>query len=69
MKFQYCFQMDRYSPYKASEGEREKLLRLELLLHERVIGQNEAVTIGVGCRITCRAGIKDRNRPIGSFLS
>lgn len=50
------------------EGEREKLLRLESILHERVIGQDEAVTLTTEAILRARAGIKDENRPIGSFL-
>ncbi len=50
------------------EGEREKLLKLESLLHERVIGQNEAVQLVTDAVLRARAGIKDPNRPIGSFL-
>jgi ATP-dependent Clp protease ATP-binding subunit ClpB len=53
---------------KLVEGEREKLLRLEALLHERVIGQNEAVQLVADAVLRARAGIKDPNRPIGSFL-
>jgi ATP-dependent Clp protease ATP-binding subunit ClpB len=53
---------------KLVEGEREKLLRLEVLLHERVIGQNEAVQLVADAVLRARAGIKDPNRPIGSFL-
>lgn len=53
---------------KLVEGEREKLLRLDVLLHERVIGQNEAVQLVVDAVLRARAGIKDPNRPIGSFL-
>jgi ATP-dependent Clp protease ATP-binding subunit ClpB len=53
---------------KLVEGEREKLLRLEALLHERVIGQNEAVQFVADAVLRARAGIKDPNRPIGSFL-
>jgi ATP-dependent Clp protease ATP-binding subunit ClpB len=53
---------------KLVEGEREKLLRLESLLHERVIGQNEAVQLVADAVLRARAGIKDPNRPIGSFL-
>lgn len=51
------------------EGEREKLLHLEDILHERVIGQNEAVTKVTEAIIRSRAGIQDPNRPIGSFCS
>ncbi len=50
------------------EGEREKLLKLENLLHERVVGQNEAVELVTDAVLRARAGIKDPNRPIGSFL-
>ncbi len=50
------------------EGEREKLLRLEEVLHQRVVGQDEAVQLVADAVIRSRAGIKDPNRPIGSFL-
>lgn len=50
------------------EGEKEKLLRLEDTLHERVIGQNEAVTLASEAILRARAGIKDPRRPVGSFL-
>jgi len=50
------------------EGEREKLLRLSDILHERVIGQDEAVNKVSEAIIRSRAGIADPNRPIGSFL-
>ncbi|MGB0371870.1 MAG: ATP-dependent chaperone ClpB [Opitutales bacterium] len=50
------------------EGEREKLLRLEEILHERVIGQDEAVTLTSEAILRARAGIKDPNRPVGSFI-
>ncbi|NRD78414.1 ATP-dependent chaperone ClpB [Bacillus sp. BRMEA1] len=53
---------------KLVEGEREKLLRLETILQERVIGQNEAVNLVADAVLRARAGIKDPNRPIGSFL-
>ncbi|MDQ0198167.1 ATP-dependent chaperone ClpB [Neobacillus ginsengisoli] len=53
---------------KLVEGEREKLLKLESLLHQRVIGQNEAVQLVSDAVLRARAGIKDPNRPIGSFL-
>lgn len=53
---------------KLVEGEREKLLRLNDILHERVIGQNEAVEKVTEAIIRSRAGIQDPNRPIGSFL-
>ena len=50
------------------EGEREKLLHLEDVLHERVIGQDEAVTKVSEAILRSRAGIQDPNRPLGSFL-
>ncbi len=50
------------------EGEREKLLRLDQLLHERVIGQDEAVQVVTDAVLRARAGIKDPQRPIGSFI-
>ncbi len=53
---------------KLMEGEREKLLHLEDVLHERVIGQDEAVTRVSEAILRSRAGIQDPNRPLGSFL-
>ena len=50
------------------EGERAKLLRLEPILHERVIGQDEAVRAVADAVIRARAGIQDPDRPLGSFL-
>ena len=50
------------------EGEREKLLRLDEVLHERVVGQDEAVNLVTDAVIRARAGIKDPRRPIGSFI-
>jgi ATP-dependent Clp protease ATP-binding subunit ClpB len=50
------------------EGEKEKLLRLESVLHERVIGQDEAVTLVTEAILRARSGIKDPRRPVGSFL-
>jgi ATP-dependent Clp protease ATP-binding subunit ClpB len=50
------------------EGEREKLLRLDEVLHERVIGQDEAVQLVADAVIRARAGVKDPRRPIGSFI-
>jgi ATP-dependent Clp protease ATP-binding subunit ClpB len=50
------------------EGERDKLLRLDEILHQRVIGQNEAVGLVADAVIRARAGIKDPKRPIGSFI-
>ncbi|WP_329237130.1 ATP-dependent chaperone ClpB [Actinoallomurus sp. NBC_01490] len=53
---------------RLKEGEREKLLRLEDILHERVIGQDEAVRLVSDAIIRARSGIKDPRRPIGSFV-
>ena len=53
---------------KLMEGEREKLLNLEDILHKRVIGQEEAVQKVSEAILRSRAGIQDPNRPIGSFL-
>ena len=50
------------------EGEREKLLRLGDQLHQRVIGQDEAVRLASDAILRARAGIKDPRRPVGSFL-
>lgn len=50
------------------EGELQKLLRLEDLLHDRVVGQDEAVKAVADAVLRARSGIKDPNRPIGSFL-
>ncbi len=50
------------------ETEREKLLKLSDILHERVVGQDEAVDLVADAVVRARAGIKDPNRPIGSFL-
>ena len=50
------------------EGEMEKLLKLDELLHQRVVGQNEAVQAVADAVLRARSGIKDPNRPIGSFL-
>jgi ATP-dependent Clp protease ATP-binding subunit ClpB len=50
------------------EGEREKLLRLDEVLHERVIGQDEAVQLVADAVIRARSGVKDPRRPIGSFI-
>jgi ATP-dependent Clp protease ATP-binding subunit ClpB len=50
------------------EGEREKLLRLDEILHQRVIGQDEAVGLVADAIIRARSGIKDPRRPIGSFI-
>jgi len=53
---------------KLLEGEAQKLLHLEEELHRRVIGQNEAVTAVAEAVIRARSGLKDPNRPIGSFI-
>ena len=53
---------------KLMEGEREKLLQLDSILHKRVIGQDEAVQKVTEAILRSRAGIADPNRPIGSFL-
>ncbi len=53
---------------KLLEGERDKLLRLPETLHKRVIGQDEAVQKVADAILRSRAGIRDENRPIGSFL-
>ena len=50
------------------EGEREKLLKLDQVLHERVVGQDEAVQLVADAIIRARSGIKDPKRPIGSFI-
>jgi ATP-dependent Clp protease ATP-binding subunit ClpB len=50
------------------EGEREKLLRMEAKLHERVVGQDEAVRVVASAIRRSRAGLQDPNRPIGSFI-
>jgi ATP-dependent Clp protease ATP-binding subunit ClpB len=53
---------------KMLEGERDKLLRMESLLHQRVIGQNEAVIAVANAVRRSRAGLSDPNRPSGSFM-
>ena len=53
---------------KMLTGEREKLIHLEDVLHERVVGQEEAVKAVSEAILRARAGIKDPNRPIGSFI-
>ncbi len=50
------------------EGEREKLVRLDEILHERVIGQDEAVKAVADSVLRARSGVKDPNRPVGSFI-
>lgn len=53
---------------KLMEGEREKLLSMESIIHRRVIGQNEGVTKVCNAILRSRAGIRDPKRPIGSFM-
>jgi ATP-dependent Clp protease ATP-binding subunit ClpB len=53
---------------RLTEGEREKLLRLDEVLHERVVGQDEAVQAVADALIRARSGVKDPRRPTGSFL-
>ncbi|MBO8154098.1 ATP-dependent chaperone ClpB [Thermovirga sp.] len=50
------------------EGEREKLLKLDQVLHQRVVGQDEAVQLVADAVLRARSGIKDPRRPIGSFI-
>ena len=53
---------------RLQEGEREKLLRLDEVLHERVVGQDEAVQLVADAVVRARSGVKDPRRPIGSFI-
>ncbi|MGZ4663565.1 MAG: ATP-dependent chaperone ClpB [Mycobacteriaceae bacterium] len=53
---------------RLQEGEREKLLRLDEVLHERIVGQDEAVQLVADAIVRARSGIKDPRRPIGSFV-
>lgn len=53
---------------KLLEGEKEKLLQLDYFLHQRVVGQEQAVSAVADAILRARAGIKDPNRPIGSFI-
>jgi ATP-dependent Clp protease ATP-binding subunit ClpB len=53
---------------RLTEGERDKLLRLDEILHQRVVGQDEAVQLVADAIIRARSGIKDPRRPIGSFV-
>jgi len=53
---------------KLMEGERQKLLKLEDEIHKRVVGQDEAVSVVSDAVLRARSGIKDPNRPIGSFI-
>src|SRR5439155_3652759 len=53
---------------KLLEGEKERLLHLEEELHQRVIGQDEAVSAVAEAVLRARSGLKDPNRPVGSFI-
>jgi ATP-dependent Clp protease ATP-binding subunit ClpB len=53
---------------RLKEGERDKLLRLDDILHERVVGQDEAVRLVTDAIIRARSGIRDPGKPIGSFI-
>jgi ATP-dependent Clp protease ATP-binding subunit ClpB len=53
---------------RLQEGERDKLLRLDEVLHERVVGQDEAVQLVADAVVRARSGVKDPRRPIGSFI-
>jgi len=53
---------------RLQEGEREKVLRLDQILHARIVGQDEAVRLVADAIIRARSGIKDPRRPIGSFI-
>jgi len=53
---------------RLKEGERDKLLRLDEILHERVVGQDEAVQLVTDAIIRARSGIRDPGKPIGSFI-
>ena len=61
-------QVDRHPVSKLMEGEVEKLVHMEERLHERVVGQDEAVEAVANAVRRSRAGLQDPNRPIGSFL-
>ena len=60
--------MDRHPRVKLMEGEVQKLVRMEDVLHERVVGQDEAVEAVANAIRRSRAGLSDPNRPIGSFM-
>ncbi|NRA04399.1 MAG: ATP-dependent chaperone ClpB [Myxococcales bacterium] len=53
---------------RLAEGEREKLLKLDQLLHERIVGQDEAVQLVSDAILRARAGVQDPRRPLGSFI-
>jgi ATP-dependent Clp protease ATP-binding subunit ClpB len=61
-------QVDGHPRGPLMEGEREKLLHLDDMIHKRVVGQDEAVRLVTEAILRSRAGIADPNRPIGSFL-
>ena len=63
-----CPLHDGVAVARLMEGEREKLLHLEDILHKRVVGQDEAVRLVSEAILRSRAGIADPNKPIGSFL-
>jgi ATP-dependent Clp protease ATP-binding subunit ClpB len=60
--------LDPHSGFQALEGETRKLLHLEEELHRRVVGQDEAVTAVSEAVLRARSGLKDPQRPIGSFI-
>ena len=60
--------MDRRSFAAAREEESERLMELETILHQRVVGQNEAVEAVSRAIRRARSGLKDPARPIGSFM-
>ena len=70
MPWKECHIMDERMRFVARllEGEKEKLLRLDQILHERVVGQDEAVRAVADAVIRARSGLKDPKRPIGSFI-
>ena len=53
---------------KLVEGEKEKLLHLSDILHKKIVGQDEAVELVKDCILRSRSGLKDENKPIGSFI-
>ena len=63
-----CLPLDGYPASRLQEGERDKVLRLDQVLHERIVGQDEAVRLLADAIIRARSGIKDPRRPIGSFI-
>ena len=61
-------QLEQQLKEHEAKGEKEKLLRLDQILHERVVGQDEAVQAVADAVIRARSGLKDPKRPIGSFI-